>query len=317
MARKPLFQTLVEGADADASKVDPAPQFPSTRPMQKMKTSLIELQKSSVQDIPLDHIDEFQFHDRIDIEEDLDDLVSSFATHGQEVPIKVRPIEGSNRYQVIIGRRRCAAARRLGWDTIKAMVQEKGDIEALASMLAENSARRETSYIGRAMLYARVIDSGVKQSDLATTLGVSRGHISQSMRTYHLIGEDLIRTIGDAVGAGRSVWDPIGEAMQTLGLTSADAAELVDTTLPSSKDRLMKLQKLLKKRLLESPPTLPDDTKPKKIELDLWDGRCQLKRSGDTVTLKRLKDAPEDMLDFIADRIPELLREYKNLNEGG
>jgi ParB family chromosome partitioning protein len=315
MARKPLFQTLVEGADGDPAVKTPPPSFPTTRPMQKMKTSLIELQKSSVQEIPLDLIDDFRFHDRIDVEEDLDPLVESLAGHGQEVPIKVRPIEGTNRYQVIIGRRRCAAARRLGWDTIKGMVQEKNDMEALASMISENSARRETSYIGRALLFAKAIESGMKQIELVEATGCSKGHISHLLRTYNLVGEELIKAIGDAVGDGRTRWDPVGVAMQELGLSSAEAAELVDTSTKSSNKRLADLHKLLKQKLREASPTPSGEPKSKTVNKDLWDGRCQLKRSGDAVTIKRLKDAPEDMLDFIEQRLPDLIKEYQTLKE--
>jgi ParB family chromosome partitioning protein len=317
MARKGVLETLMSLPQETPDDAQKAPVVPKTRALNRMDQSLQQLQQSAVQEIPLDRIDHFRFHDRIDIEEDLDPLVESLAGHGQEVPIKVRPIEGTNRYQVIIGRRRCAAARRLGWDTIKGMVQEKNDMEALASMISENSARRETSYIGRALLFAKAIESGMKQIELVEATGCSKGHISHLLRTYNLVGEELIKAIGDAVGDGRTRWDPVGVAMQELGLSSAEAAELVDTSTKSSNKRLADLHKLLKQKLREASPTPSGEPKSKTVNKDLWDGRCQLKRSGDAVTIKRLKDAPEDMLDFIEQRLPDLIKEYQTLKESG
>lgn len=315
MAKKPLFQSLVESNINNEDSQPKAPSFPASRPMQKMKASLLDLQKSAVQEIRLDLIDQFQFHDRIDVEEELDGLAESLRERGQEVPIKVRPIEGSNRFEVIIGRRRCAAARRLGWVTIRGMVQESDDLEALAAMITENSQRRETSYIGRARLCHRVIQSGVSQSALARTMGCSQAHISQMLRSYKMLGDEVIHAVGDAVGCGRTAWDPLGEAMTKLGMSPADAAGLVEADLPGSVERLEQLRKVLDTRLKEASPAPSGKDGAAghgQDARDIWRGKCQVKRSGNSVTIKRLKDAPEDMLDYIQDRLPEIIKEYRD-----
>lgn len=323
MARKPLFKSLVEGADGSETPDQSTTPFPASRPMQKMRTSLIELQKSSIQDIKLDLIEDFEFHDRIDVEEDLDGLTRSLDERGQEVPIKVRPIENGNRFQVIIGRRRCAAARRLGWTSIKGMIQDTSDLEALSAMITENSERRETSYIGRARLCQRVVQSGISQRDVAKAMGCSQPHISQMLRSYNLVGDDVILAVGDADLHGRKAWDIVGEAMEAMGLESHQVVSMVDRTLPSSSDRLAALVTEITALAQNVPPSPAlstgntEATQPGNPAVrDLWKGVCRMKRSGKTVTIKGLKKAPEDMIDFLEERIPALIEEYKNIKSG-
>ncbi len=69
---------------------------------------------------------------------DLDALAASMRTHGLLQPIGVR--KGGS---VIYGRRRLAAARLLGWDSIDARVYEVDDIEALLMEKDENENREE------------------------------------------------------------------------------------------------------------------------------------------------------------------------------
>lgn len=324
MARKGVFETLMslppDGEEAISAKPDAkaSRSAPRTRALMRMDQSIQELQKSAIQEIPLDRIDQFEFHDRIDIEEDLDGLAESLRDRGQEVPIKVRPIPDTDRFEVIIGRRRCAAARRIGWKTIRGVIQEHDDIAALAAMITENSERRETSYIGKARLCAKVIERGISQSDLARAMGCSQGHISQMLRSYKMLGDDVILAVGDAVGRGRSAWDPVWGLMEKLGMSSAEAAALVDRSLPSSTVRLQQLNKALEARLRETPPAPSKNAdSAEQGSQDLWRGKCQVKRSGNSVTIKRLKGAPDDMLDFIQDRLPDIIKEYREAKSTG
>jgi hypothetical protein len=138
------------------------------------------------------------------------------------------------------------------------------------------------------------------------------------LRSYKMLGDDVILAVGDAVGRGRSAWDPVWGLMEKLGMSSAEAAALVDRSLPSSTDRLQQLNKALEARLREIPPAPSKNAdSAEQGSQDLWRGKCQVKRSGNSVTIKRLKGAPDDMLDFIQDRLPDIIKEYRETKSKG
>lgn len=72
---------------------------------------------------------------------ELDDLKKSMAVNGQLVPVVIAETgqEGGPKYQLVAGHRRLAAAKALGWTTIRAQVPEKGE-EVPATWSAEVQA---------------------------------------------------------------------------------------------------------------------------------------------------------------------------------
>lgn len=71
------------------------------------------------------------------------ELSSSIAKNGLLEPIVVSPAEGG-RYDLIAGAHRLAACERLGWETIPAMVRERGSDEPIRGLaLIENIIRKD------------------------------------------------------------------------------------------------------------------------------------------------------------------------------
>lgn len=84
---------------------------------------------------------------------DLLALADSIKAHGLISPITVRPIEGSELFEIVAGERRYRACCLLGWTEIKAFVADLSDEEAAAVMLAENTGRVDLNPIEEAQAF--------------------------------------------------------------------------------------------------------------------------------------------------------------------
>ena len=99
--------------------------------------------------IKLDTITRSPFQVREDNDEDLDALAADMAANGLVQPVTVRhkmspKTEGGPAlFELVAGHRRCAAARKLGWTHISAIIVEADDNQAEAMLVAENFARRD------------------------------------------------------------------------------------------------------------------------------------------------------------------------------
>src|SRR5436190_1428123 len=78
----------------------------------------------AVQAIDLDAIRQSSQNPRLNMGS-IDELAASLAAYGMLQPVLVRALEGE--YELIAGHRRVAAARRLGWRTISAIVRSRDD----------------------------------------------------------------------------------------------------------------------------------------------------------------------------------------------
>ena len=104
----------------------------------------------------------------VDTTADASDFIDAIRITGQQVPILVRPhpeIEG--RYQIAYGHRRARAARELG-RPVRAVVRQMSDAELVVAQGQENSARRDLSFIERALYAAKLERAGF---DRETTYG--------------------------------------------------------------------------------------------------------------------------------------------------
>lgn len=90
-------------------------------------------------EIPLDRLEVSKFNVRREIG-DISELVDSIKAVGVLQPIIVRPA-GKDRYEVIVGSRRFAAAQKAKLKTIPAIVKEMSDDEAIVESLVENIQR--------------------------------------------------------------------------------------------------------------------------------------------------------------------------------
>ncbi len=119
-------------------------------------------------------------------EEELAALVASVRREGVLTPVLLRP-HGEQGWQLIAGERRWRAAQAAGLDEIPAVVRDVSDAQALELAIIENEQRDNLSAIESARAYQRLMEEfAYTQQKVATQLGVSRSHVSNTLRLLRL-----------------------------------------------------------------------------------------------------------------------------------
>ena len=107
-------------------------------------------------------------------EEALAALAESIREVGVLQPVLVRAGEGDG-YELIAGERRWRAARRIGLQTIPAIVRVADDASMLQQAIVENIQREELNPLEEAAAYQQLIeDFSLTHDDVATRVGKSR-----------------------------------------------------------------------------------------------------------------------------------------------
>ena len=88
---------------------------------------------------------------------DIDGLAASIAADGLLQPIGVLP-DGADRFRVVYGGRRLAAARQLGLDMVPCLVLDAAG-DPLVQQVVENVQRRELGDMEKARAFARLGES--------------------------------------------------------------------------------------------------------------------------------------------------------------
>ncbi|WP_051357713.1 ParB/RepB/Spo0J family partition protein [Leisingera caerulea] len=266
------------------------------------------------QEIAVNQIADSKIRDRIDINEDLQSLMDSIRENGQQIPILVRAITGDQPYEIVVGRRRLAATRRLGMPRIKAFVSKMDDREAFVAQGIENSARLETSYIERARAAAQGLEAGYEQKDIAEFLNVSRTLINFMVKAYTTLGEDLVVAIGPARGVGRRQWDKLITGMETHKITPSAALSLIDIEIEDSVERFQNLLKSVQAGGKRKAPAKPAKTDAQRAYMG---GNVTTVRKDNQIVIKTKKSTPPALLDRLAERIDAVIREHEESQSKG
>ena len=134
------------------------------------------------------------------------DLVKSIETHGQQVPILVRPHpEKSDRYQIAYGHRRLRACIILH-QKIRAVVREMSNTELVVAQGKENSERRDLSFIERALFAQNLEEAGFDRNTLIAALSVDKTEVARLLAVARAIPCEVAYAIGPAPKAGRPRW---------------------------------------------------------------------------------------------------------------
>jgi len=120
-------------------------------------------------------------------QDSINELASSIATHGVLQPIVVERVE-DGRYSVTIGKRRLAASKIAGLNTIPALVLDErlNHEDSLTKRLTENLHRKDMDSIDEAEAYSNLKKMGVTVSEIARRVGKERTYVSHSMRLLKL-----------------------------------------------------------------------------------------------------------------------------------
>ncbi len=145
--------------------------------------------------IPLYKIEANPYAARLDQNNEIDNLAESMSTHGQlsDVLVRAHP-QDKEKFQLIYGHRRVAAARLLGWQEIRAKIVSATEEEMLIMALIENIERRDFTAYEKARIFQR-LNKEFKRSyeDIARLIGRSKSYIAQHIALLELFTEEQLK----------------------------------------------------------------------------------------------------------------------------
>lgn len=156
---------------------------------------------------------------------DLAELAGSLREHGLVQPIVVRARGG--RHELIVGQRRLAAARRLGWERIAARVLDVDDRQMAEIAIVENLQRRDLDALEKAASFKRYIaEWSCTQDELARRLSVDRSTVANLIRLLELpeAVQRKLRTGSISMGHARALL-PLGDEDEQVRIADRVMAE--------------------------------------------------------------------------------------------
>lgn len=218
MARKDLLKGLMGEPPAPQdgpARVDAARPRYTTGAIGAVSQSIADLKSRSIAEIAADRIEDGGLRDRLDEEPaEIEALMASIRDYGQQVPVLVRPHpEKPEHFQIVYGRRRLAALRRLG-QPVKAMVRSLDDREVVVAQGQENSARKDLSFVEKAIFAAQLREAGYDRRVICDALHVDKTVISRMLSVADRLPMPLIEAIGPAPGIGRDRWLALADLVE-------------------------------------------------------------------------------------------------------
>jgi ParB family transcriptional regulator, chromosome partitioning protein len=127
----------------------------------------------------------------------LQELADSIGQKGVIQPLVLRPITGTDRFQIVAGERRWRAAQIAKVHEVPVVVRDYSDEEVLEVAIIENIQRADLNAIEEAIGFRQLIDNhGHTQEKLAEALSKSRSHIANLLRLLSL-PDDVQRLVRD------------------------------------------------------------------------------------------------------------------------
>ncbi|MBW9116596.1 plasmid partitioning protein RepB [Rhizobium cauense] len=251
-----------------------------------------------------EQVDSSFIKDRLDVPpHDLaDELVQSIEQNGQEVPILVRRHpQDDTRYQVVYGHRRLHALRLLG-RKVQAIVRQLDDVDVVIAQGLENSARRNLSYIERAVFAFNLESKGFERPVIMKALSTDKTELSKLISVAKALPMDVIVAIGAAPNAGRRKWIALAQnwtrttTSRLRGLLASDAfaSEGSDGRFELIAAELAKRPGKLEAREYDWTPKQASDIK----------GR--IRSAGDTFTIALKTGDAADFGEYISSRLDDL-----------
>ncbi len=135
----------------------------------------------------------------------LEDLAGSIKEQGVLQPIMVRPVPGSQEYELVAGERRLRASKLAGLTDIPAMIRDVTDEQSLAIALIENLQRENLNALEEARGFDQLQKTfGLAQEALAQKVGKSRSAVANSLRLLQLSAPIQDSLFKDEITAGHA-----------------------------------------------------------------------------------------------------------------
>jgi ParB family chromosome partitioning protein len=190
-------------------------------------------------------------------------LVESFNTVGQIQPISVRPDETSpGKYVVLCGAHRVAAAKKLNWTSIDALVFERRAKDLALIEIAENLHRKQLSVLNEARLEAKWLTI-VRQRDVQVAQrGGVQPHDKGYSKAARLLGNNSTRDKMRRSEAIACIPDQVVPHIIKHGLENNQKALLEIAEVPGVKAQIEKVSELAMHQRTRSLPRRTNGRKP-------------------------------------------------------
>lgn len=229
MARKDLLKNLIEAAPLAAPS--PAPRL-TKGAIGAVSQSIADLRTRALTEVPADLIDNAGLTDRLDQDEaGIAALMDSIRDYGQQVPVLLRHSPNhEGRYEVVYGRRRVAALRRLGL-TVRAMIRDLNDRDLIVAQGQENAARKDLTFIEKANFARQMVAAGFDRKIICDALHIDKTVISRMLSVTEAVPPEVIRAIGAAPSIGRDRWMALAgrigrrPSAEVAGLADGDSSD--------------------------------------------------------------------------------------------
>jgi ParB family transcriptional regulator, chromosome partitioning protein len=156
---------------------------------------------------------------------DLAELADSLREHGLVQPIVVRA--KGDRYQLIAGQRRLAAANRLGWEKVLVRVLDVDDRQMSEIAIVENLQRRDLDALEKAASFKQYLATwNCTQEELAKRLSIDRSTVANLIRLLELPAavQQQLRSGAISMGHARALL-PLGDEEEQTRLARRIVAE--------------------------------------------------------------------------------------------
>ena len=189
------------------------------------------MRETKAEYLPIEKLRPFEGHPfKVEDNEEMDQLVESILTQGVLTPLVVRPLE-SGEYEVISGHRRLHACKKVGLESIPAIVTDMDRDAATIAMVDSNLHREHILPSEKAYAYKLKMDALKHQGQTCGQVGhksrdtLSEGESGRQVQRYIRLTH-LIPKILQMVDDGRIALTP---AVEISYLTKLEQADLLET----------------------------------------------------------------------------------------
>ncbi|WP_167628667.1 ParB/RepB/Spo0J family partition protein [Listeria valentina] len=261
----------------------------------------VDTDEETVVSIALDKVDANPFQPRKNFDKKaIQELTDSIKIHGVLQPVILR--EKKDRYEIVVGERRCRASVQAGLKEIPAVVRKLNDQEMMELSVIENLQREDLSALEEAESYDFLMKNlKLTQAKLAERVGKSRPYVANFIRLLSLPDEvqDMIRSGELSAGHARAL------------LALKQKKNIIPLAKKTVKEELTVRQ--LEKLVTDVNENVSRETKkPKKVPVFIRESENQLRdKFGTAVSIKRTNKKGKIEIEFLSDddldRILEIL----------
>jgi ParB family chromosome partitioning protein len=224
-------------------------------------------------------------------ETDLQELADSISEHGILQPLIITENREGEGYYLIAGERRLQAAKKVGLETVPAVIKEADEKQLLAWALIENLQRINLNALEAAEGYRQLAEEfSLSHEDIARLVGKNRSTITNTFRLLKLppAVQNALREGKISEGHGRAL----------LGLPSSNAQSAALQTILNKGLNVRQTEDLVRRLSGEKKTVKPKPGRTPE-EIDLED---QLRQSlGTKVSLRRSAKGGSIMIHFYSD----------------